>query len=345
MTRVFFLLLAVLFAAAAFAASPKNIILFVGDGMGPAHFTAAKNFRGADFNIGRIRNIGLFTTFCADRNVTDSAAAASAFATGEKTKYEALSVDANGAPRRTALEAARALGKSTGLVTTAEFYDATPAAFAAHVDYRRKYAEVTNQLLRSGVDVIAGSGAQIFGKGELPPLADLARANGYTLITDPNAIANAPRSHALVAFESQEDDLDNPGAPLPQLARWALERVSANPKGFFLLVEEEGTDGSSHNNNVKDLTKALRSFDEAVGVGLAFAAQHPDTLVLVLGDHETGGMRISETGAHKFRIEWSTGEHTATAIPVFSLGAGSERFTGFLDNTDIGKALLAFEAE
>jgi alkaline phosphatase len=344
MARLSSLLLALLLATAAFSATPKNIILFVGDGMGPAHFTAAKNFRGADFNIGRIRNIGLFTTFCADRYVTDSAAAASAFATGEKTKYEALSVDANGAPRRTALEAAHALGKSTGLVTTAEFYDATPAAFAVHVDYRRKYADVTTQMLKSGVDVIAGGGAQIFGKDPLPPLADLARANGYTLITDPKAIAGAPRSHALVAFESQENDLDNPGAPLPQLARWALERVSANPKGFFLLIEEEGTDGSSHSNNVKDLTKALRSYDEAVGVGLDFAAQHPDTLVLVLGDHETGGLRVDETRAGKFRLEWSTSEHTATVIPVFSVGPGSERFTGFLDNTDIGKALLAFEA-
>lgn len=344
MSRVSSLLLAFLFSTAALAATPRNIILFVGDGMGPAHFTAAKNYRGADFNIGRIHNIGLFTTYCADRNVTDSAAAASALATGEKTKYEALSVDEKGNARRTVLEAAKALGKSAGLVTTAEFYDATPAAFATHIDYRRKYSEIATQMLRSGVDVIAGSGSQTFGQNNIPPLPDLAKANGYTLITDPKAIGTAPASHALVAFESQEDDLDNPGAPLPVLARWALDRVSTNPKGFFLLVEEEGTDGSSHNNNAKDLTKALRSFDEAVGVGLDFAAKHPDTLVLVLGDHETGGMRISETSAHRFRIEWSTGEHTATAIPVFSTGPGSERFTGFIDNTDIGRTLLSFEA-
>jgi alkaline phosphatase len=343
MKRISSLLFALLITTAALAATPKNIILFVGDGMGPAHFTAAKNYRGADFNIGKIKTIGLFTTFCADRNVTDSAAAASAFATGEKTKYEALSVDEKGAPRLTVLEAAKGLGKATGLVTTAEFYDATPAAFAVHVDYRRKYADVTNQMLRSGVDVIAGTGSQIFGKTPLPPLADLAKQYGYTLITDPKAIDTAPRSHALLAFESQDDDLDTPGAPLPQLARWALDRVSTNPNGFFLLVEEEGTDGSSHNNNVKDLTKALKSFDEAVGVGLDYASKHPDTLILVLGDHETGGMRIDETGAHKFRIEWSSVEHTATAIPVFSYGPGSERFTGFFDNTDIGRTLLSFE--
>jgi alkaline phosphatase len=343
MNRLVSLLFVLLVTTAAFAATPKNIILFVGDGMGPAHFTAAKNLRGADFNIGKIKTIGLFTTFCADRYVTDSAAAASAFATGQKTKYEALSVDEKGAPRRTVLEAAKALGKATGLVTTAEFYDATPAAFAVHVDYRRKYADVTNQMLKSGVDVIAGTGAQIFGKDPLPPLPDLAKQYGYTLITDPKAIDTASRSHALVAFESQEDDLDTPGAPLPQLARWALDRVSTNPNGFFLLVEEEGTDGSSHSNNAKNVTKALRSFDEAVGVGLDFASKHPDTLVLVLGDHETGGMRIYETRSGKFRIEWSTVEHTATAIPVFSLGPGSERFTGFFDNTDIGKTLLSFE--
>jgi alkaline phosphatase len=337
------LLFSLLIASAAFAANiPKNIILFVGDGMSLTHVTAARQLRAGNFNIGRMKTIGVFTTVCADRYVTDSAAAASAFATGEKTKYEALSVDEKGAPRRTVLEAAHALGKATGLVTTAEFYDATPAAFASHVDYRRKFAEIVPQMLRSGVDVIAGSGAQIFGKDPLPPLADLARANGFTLITDPKAIDGAPQSHALLAFESQVDDLDNPDAPLPRLARWALDRVSANPKGFFLLVEEEGIDGSSHNNNSSDLSKALRSFDEAVGIGLDFAAQHPDTLVLVLGDHETGGLRIDETRSGKFRMEWSTAEHTATQIPVFSLGPGSERFTGFFDNTDIGKTLLSF---
>ena len=322
--------------------TPKNIIVFISDGAGPAHYNAAKNLRGADFNIGRMPVVGLATTRCADRNVTDSAAGATAIATGVKTVYERVSQDPSGVALETVLELAEKKGKATGLVTTARFYDATPAAFAAHAKHRDESVEIVAQMLRSGAEVIAGGGLTSLEAAKLTDLPDQAKAQGYTYVTtraELDAAANA--SKVLAVFPQQTRDVDVPEAPLPVLTRFALDRLRREKKGFFLMVEHEGTDSSSHQNNVPDLNASLTSFDTAVGVALEFAAAHGDTLVIVTADHETGGMRITETKSGRFRVEWSTTDHTAMPVPVFAFGPGSAAFAGFYDNTDTGKKLIA----
>jgi alkaline phosphatase len=335
-------LAAVLLAATAAVPHPKNVILVIGDGTGPAHYTAAKQIRGAEFRIGTMPVIGLVTTPCADRYVTDSAAAATALATGFKTNYEMVSLDpATGAPYLTVLEQAEKSGKATGLVTTADFWDATPAAFSAHAKHRGEGNGIMDQILRSGAEVIAGTGLESFGKGTWPALADVAAKAGYTAITTRAELDAAHGPRLLAVFAGPERDLDVPEAPLPVLAQWALDRLSDDPDGFFLLIEHEGTDSSSHQNHSVDLRSALTSLDQAVGVALDFATKHGDTLVIVTGDHETGGLRITETKMGRFRMEWSTTDHTATAVPVFAFGPGSAAFAGMQDNTDVGKKLLS----
>jgi alkaline phosphatase len=328
--------------AATAAQQPKNVILLIADGAGPGHFTVAKNLRGENFRIGTMPVIGFHTTQCADRAVTDSAAGATALATGFKTNYEMLSVDPKTlAPLPTVLERAEKRGKATGLVTTSNFWDATPAAFAAHAKHRHDPG-VDLQMLRSGVDVIAGTGEEDFSDELSPEAAKAAAENGYTVVHTRAQLDAAKGSKLLASFRYQERNMDAPEAPLPVLAKWALDHLDDDPDGFFLLIEHEGTDSSSHQNNQGDVRKALTSFDEAVGVALDFAAKHGDTLVVVTADHETGGLRVSETKTlSKWRIEWSTGEHTATAVPLFAYGPGSAAFAGFQDNTDVGKKLLA----
>lgn len=324
------------------AETPRNIIVFISDGAGPAHYTAAKNLRGADFNIGRMPVLGLVTTRCADRNITDSAAGATAIATGIKVNYEAVSLDPAGVALPTVLELAEKRGKATGLVTTAKFYDATPAAFAAHVKHRGESAEIVSQMLRAGIEVIAGSGLTSLETAKLTYLPVQAETQGYTYVTTRAELdAAAGASRVLAVFPEQTRDVDFPGAPLPVLTRFALDRLSREKKGFFLMVEHEGTDSSSHQNNTADLNASLASFDTAVGVALEFAAANGDTLVIVTADHETGGMRITETKSGRFRVEWSTTDHTAMPVPVFAFGPGSAAFAGFYDNTDTGKKLLA----
>lgn len=335
--------IAALLLAATAAPQPKNVILLIADGMGPAHVTVTMNVRGEQFRMGTIPVVGLATTQCADRAVTDSAAGATALATGEKTNYETLSLDPKtGQPMVTVLERAETRGKATGLVTTAAFWDATPAAFAAHAKHRSERAEIARQIVTSGVDVIAGGGLQALVAIGLPPLAELAALGKYAGITTRAELDAVRASRVLAVFPSQERDLDHPDAPLPVLAAWAIDRLEDDPEGFFLVIEHEGTDSSSHQNQTQDVRKALTSFDEAVGVALDFARKRGDTLVVVTADHETGGLRLSETKQlARMRMEWSTTDHTATVVPVFAYGPGAAAFAGLQDNTDVGKKLLA----
>jgi alkaline phosphatase len=284
--------------------------------------------------------IGLVTTHCANRNVTDSAAAATALASGFKTNYEVLGQDPAGNVPLTIVDHAEKRGKATGLVTTADFWDATPAAFAAHAKHRRD-AGIAEQMLRKDIEVVAGTGLQSFGKDDLPPFDAFVKDSGYTAITSRAQLDAATGSRLLAVFPGQPRDLDVPDAPLPLLAAWAIDRLDDDPDGFFLLIEHEGTDSSSHQNNSLDMRRAIVSFDEAVGVALDFARKRGDTLVVVTTDHETGGLRVTETKAGRFHIEWSTSEHTATVVPIFAYGPGAAAFGVLQDNTDIGKKLIA----
>jgi alkaline phosphatase len=198
-------------------------------------------------------------------------------------------------------------------------------------------------MLRSGADVIAGTQLEDFTNEPSPELAKAAAENGYTIVNTREKLDAAPQNTKLLAiFKWQERNLDVPEAPLPVLAKWAIDHLDDDPDGFFLLIEHEGSDSCSHQNNSVDLRKALASFDEAVGVALDFASKRTDTLVIVTGDHETGGLRVSETKTtSKLRVEWSTTEHTATMLPLFAYGPGSAAFAGVQDNTDVGKKLKA----
>lgn len=336
-------LLAALLLAAAAPAAPKNVILLISDGSGLGHFTFARNIRGDAFRIGTMPVVGVFTTQCADRAVTDSAAAATALATGAKTNYEMVSLDPKTLePLETVLEVAKKQGKAAGLVTTAAFFDATPAAFAAHAKHRYEKG-VDAQMLRSGADLIAGTLLEDFTNELSPELAQVAADNGWTVLNTRAQLDAAPQGKKLLAvFRWQERNLDQPDAPLPVLAKWAIDHLDDDPEGFFLVIEQEGTDSSSHQNHIADLRKALASFDEAVGVALDFAAKRGDTLVIATADHETGGLRVTETKQlAKLRVEWSTTDHTGTMIPIFAYGPGSAAFSGLQDNTDVGKKLKA----
>ena len=164
MNRTLILLISIFLPVAAAAAPPpRNVIFFVGDGMGPAHVTLMREIRGDQFNVGRMRLAAMHSTTAADHVVTDSAAGATAFASGVKTNNGVLGLDAAGEKRGTVLEEAEKLGKATGVVTTALFYDATPAAFLVHVKDRKAYGEIVSQMLYSGAELIAGAGLRVVG--------------------------------------------------------------------------------------------------------------------------------------------------------------------------------------
>lgn len=319
---------------------PRGIILIVGDGMGAAHFTMARSLRGDRYQIGRLPQVGLVATASANSRATDSAAAATAYATGIKTNNGFLGVDPSGASHPTVVEVAEGRGLATGLVTTARFGDATPAAFAAHVRNRRDLREIAAQLVSRGVDVLASTGLEWFGADGAPSLEELASDGGYLAVRTAAELQSAGAGPVLAVFRSGTLDGDSPDVPLRVLASWAIDRLADDPDGFFLLIEYEGTDTASHQGNTAALRSSLRSLDETVGVVMDFALERGDILVIVTGDHETGGLQLGGTASAP-QESWATVEHTGEAIPIFATGPGGTAFAGFQENTEVGNALLS----
>jgi alkaline phosphatase len=311
----------------------KNVILFIGDGMGQAHRFAGQLLaagRGGRLAMDRLPHLGQMGTTSVDPEsfVTDSAAAATALATGVKTINGAVAIDPDGRERVTILELAKAAGRSVGLVSTCQITDATPAAFAAHVPHRADQSEVARQYIeRTRVDVILGGGAaHWYPAGEpLPPtlcwdrpwrgtgisgdLVARARNIGYELVTDPAelraAVIRRDRDHCtpiLGLFAGQEFFVQRaeglgaaytPPVSLADMTAAAIDVLGRNPEGFFLMVEESAIDRMAHRNNAPLTLKGVLELDRAVQVALAYADRAGDTLVIVTADHECGGLAIA----------------------------------------------------
>ena len=295
------LLLAVALPAAA-QALPRNVIVLFADGVAATQIElgrySSRALRGEGYAItdtvlGR-GSIGFLTTHPRESFATDSAAAATAMSTGVKASVGAIGVGPDGKPARTAAEAAKAAGKRLGLVTTAEVYDASPAAFSVHAKSRRESASIVEQYLALEPDVLMGGGRDKFGE----PVLAAFRAKGYALATDAAGLKAAKGARLLGLFAEGAMDFEiDRGAEQPSFAdmtRAALDALSASsPQGFFLFAENENTDTAGHRNDAAALMRDLWAFDEGVRVALEFQRRVPDTLILVTGDHETGGLSVT----------------------------------------------------
>jgi len=331
---------------------PRNVILFIGDGMGVCHVTAAKTVAGR-LAMERFKTAGFYTTHSSDRYVTDSAASATALATGEKTYNGAISVSPDTTMLKTVLEYAEDLGKSTGLVATASVTHATPAAFASHVDTRRNQTTIAEHLLSSGVDVLFGGGLGYFlpstdSRSLREDAANLIARFGETHRVDTTiasfrAIDETGRAVALLA-SGHLPPVHERIVPLAEMTQRAVSILSKNKAGFFLMVEGSQIDWEGHDNNTQGIVQETLDFDKAVAAGLDFAEAEGRTLVLVTADHETGGFAL-ENGSlteHTIVGDFTTGSHTGTMVPLFAFGPGSARFGGIHDNTFIGQTLIEF---
>ncbi|MBI2214643.1 MAG: alkaline phosphatase [Acidobacteria bacterium] len=324
----------------------KNLILVVGDGMGLTQLAAARfALRGPDgiLWIQALPSTALVRTQSSSSLVTDSAAAATAIATGVRVANGVVSVDPAGASLPTLFERARARGLSAGLVTTARITDATPAAFSAHVASRDDELEIAKQQAASGIEVLLGCNPEKFlppsRGGERKDGADLAaalRAAGYATTLDPAALSASSSGRLFGLFAEKNRP------PLPALTRAALDTIASDPEGFVLLVESEETDSASHNHQLERLIRGMNELDEAVRVALEFAKADGNTLVVVTADHETGGMQLVESKTERtLGVRWSTGKHTGQPVPLYAWGPGSARFDGEIDNTEVHDLLTA----
>lgn len=291
--------------------APKNIIILFADGAAPVQWEFGKHssnllrqqpFATTDV-VFRDGALGLLTTHPHGVHVTDSAAAASAMSTGYKVRNGAVSITPDGMPRKTAMQAAREAGKRIGLVTTATVYDATPAAFSINARSRRDSQELVDLLFALEPDVLMGGGADYFqpkgvSGGKRSDGRDIIaafRAKGHQIARNTAELKAATGGKVLGLFADEDMDfeVDRDPAQEPTTAEMAAAALKAlaqdNPRGFVLLVENENTDTAGHATDAASLMRALWAFDDAVKVALDFQRRNPDTLIIVTGDHETGG--------------------------------------------------------
>lgn len=338
----------------------RNVILFIGDGMGISQIAATRTMvygPNGRLHLERLPVTGLVCTHNADDLITKSDAAATALATGFKTRNGMIGLTPDSAKVLSIMEAARDHGMATGLATTSIITDATPAAFAAHVPRRNDHEIIAIQLLENRIDVLlAGSKAYFIPKSQ-PGSArtdevDLiakAKAEGYTFVETKQELQAADGKRLLGLFKPAFYFTEKPEPSLAELTAKAIRTLNQNPHGFFLMAEQENIDEGSHDNELEYMAGQLKLFDDAVKVGIDFALQDKQTLVMVLADHETGGLQIDagRINKHTMQVVWTTTSHTGQPIPLFAFGPHALRFTGLKDNTDIPRLfaeLLAIES-
>ena len=298
-----------------FAAQAKNIILMIGDGMGPAHlhitWLYATRHLGKDLVMIEIMNKGqtaYMVNDTADSTVTESAAAAVQMATGVKVLARSIGIGPDGKVLKTILEMAKEKGKATGLVTTAGITDATPAAFAAHVERRSEEERIAEQLVNSNVNILFGGRKAFFlpeaeagRRKDARNLIREAKQNGYEFVSTAEEMKKAQGEKIIGLFNqgSMLFEIDRKGSQEPSLAEMAskaLDVLSRNKSGFFLMVEAGRIDHAAHLNDIGALLWDTLAFDEAIRVAYEFQKAHPDTLLIITADHETGGLVVLPFG-------------------------------------------------
>lgn len=276
-------------------ALPRNIILMIPDGTGHASLTAARQLKGAPLALDQAI-YGIIQTRSASSSVTDSAAAATALACGERTYNGAVGVNPAKVPLQSIAEAAKACGKAVGIVTTDTITGATPAGFSAHVTGRAQAETIFEQQLSTGFDLFLGGGREHL----TPAYAALAKAHGYALPANARELATADGKvfglfskgpmTAMVERRAHPEVCAEP--TLPQMAAKALDLLSADPDGFFLMIEGAQVDHGNHAGDLPWATYEMIAFDDTVALVLAWAEAHPETIVMIMPDHETGGLTL-----------------------------------------------------
>lgn len=282
--------------------APRNVILMIADGFGPASATLGAAAKGAPLAFDSLL-VGSVETSSTSSRVADSAASGTAYACGLKSYNGAIAVDTLRRSCQTVLEAAEARGMASGLVTTSRITHATPASFAAHVAARSAEAEIALQLAASGVDVLFGGGGEYFGS----EADSVFVARGGTVARDRagfNAITSLPAGAILaydhLAYEIDRDETDQPS--LAEMATLAIDLLSAeaDEAGFFLMVEGGRIDHAAHDNDPAGHLRDILAYDEAVAAVLAWSAADRNTLLVLTADHETGGMTLGRDGVYRW---------------------------------------------
>jgi alkaline phosphatase len=300
--------------------------MMVPDGCGDTHTTLARWYKGSSLALDEMPS-GLVRTYASNSIITDSAPAATAFATGHKTAdkfvgvlpgpvtipgVEPVPAELQYSPVASLVEAAKAKGMSVGLIATSNVQHATPAAFSSHVHARSYYNEIAEQQVYMDIDVMFGGGLQYLLPDDMggvrtdgEDLVSVLESRGYEFVMDRDGMMSLPaqtdKVWGMFAMEAMAKDYDrslpqfSSQPSLSEMTDKAIEVLSQNPRGFFLMVEGSQVDWSSHANDPIGVISEVLAFDAAVESALDFAKMDRHTLVLAFTDHGNGGMSIGST--------------------------------------------------
>ena len=340
-----------------------SVILMIGDGMGFDHVKLARWVEtgvNGNLTMDTLPYKGDMTTLDVDGLITDSAASATAMATGNKTSSLHLSVSPSDEILKTILEYADEFGLSSGLLTTVPINHATPAAFYSHIHDRYLYNKIEDQLISEAkVDIIMGGGKNQFLSTELEKI----NSKGYELIENRSQLfgTSSERLFGLFSDYDLPYEIDRDREIIPSLAEMTTKTIdilSKDVEGFFLMVEGGKIDWAAHEND--DINVALETieFDKAVKVALDYVDSHDNTILIVTADHETGALDIgsntlttplpspiyTEEMNEELRInrteEITTSfghkQHSDENVPFFMFGKNLAVYNNTtIDNTDI----------
>ena len=360
----------------------KNVIYLIGDGMGFGAVTTLLLTEDEPTGFEMAPVIGLHETCSANNYVTDSAAGGTALATGTRTNNGYVGADPEGQQLTSVLRKAQTYGMKTGIVVNTTLTEATPGAFYAGVTSRKMVYDIAKQFTESEVDVAIGGGldhffnrpdsvdltADLIGKGYdvylnwesvlntesdkfvgILPLHDLHRReknHGEASAAEGQEVCLAAQM-AAINEDVDAAHLSEPTVYLEKATAKALDVLSRDhEKGFFLMIESAIIDGYGHNNDGEGMVVEMQEFGRTLRQMIEYVNQHPETLLVVTADHETGGTGVYYNGhtpgnEGPLRLKFSTSGHTGTVVPIFAYGAGAENFAGVMKNTDIPKKIDA----
>jgi alkaline phosphatase len=308
--------------------------------MGSEQVKAARYYAGTNLFFESFPYQSEMAIGSANSTSTDSAAAATAMATGTKVNDGVISlrIPGDGSELETLLEYFRDRGKATGLVATSHITHATPAAFGAHTASRNNYSDIADDYLNQTKPNV------LFGGGGFGMDIDDAQTAGYTVVNN-SAELHALNTEAETFVSGQfgngnmpyeHDGLGN--LPhLHEMAQVALGILDNDPDGFFLMLEGSRIDHAGHRNNITNNIHETLEFSASIETVYDWMGERTDTLILVTADHETGGLLVTaDNGVSNYpSVTWSTGGHTSTPVPVYATGLNAHLATNVVDNTNI----------
>jgi alkaline phosphatase len=319
--------------------NPKNVILLIGDGMGLAQIYAGYTANKAQLSLFNIPTQGLSITKSSDSYITDSAAGATAMATGHKTNNRFISVDESGKPVELITQQLVKKNYKTAIISAGNITDATPAAFYAHQPERSYNEPIAQDFLSNPSDILIGGGPKEFNsRKDGKDLSKVLIEKGYTFSDKFSSLDTIKNNRFVVLDDASVVSMKaGRGEFLTKSLAKATNTFLKSKNPFFIMAEGAQIDYGGHQNNVEYVVREMLDFDKLVGQAMEFVDMNSETLLIVTADHETGGLSLIDGNIEKGYVHgsFSTNDHTAVPVPVFAYGPGAQNFMGVYQNTAI----------